>query len=561
MDVHEDDISILPDTEEDQITISEDGSGLSPFRLTSVDIPASTHALQTAYRDLKKRYNESEQRYRALRRHTRENSTQRMAFDNSFLSGENCPPFGAGMGEQGAAAMADQSVEDQAKQGLINHLTRQITVAETKYSILEAELKHTRQKLDEFRSKYGASSQERDRLKSELSSKSVECEEGKVRAAREVAELKVTIRNLNQEVNRLKEALNSKDDMVQSLQQQFERLVLSKSSEPSALPNEYPSSYPGQKGVVSVAEFQAVKERMKQCQESMETLKRVVDQQNELIRLLQADQLSKDSKDWDVVYTTDFTNPVETKDLSRLKNVHQNMASPTETSDLSVDQAFSPTNVKQADFPEVSGHLSEGLVSRSLRVQDVPVYPGKFDHSWENSKQFHFGREQTDTVYSAISPSSSQNQLADTARHQKIPVQGSDLGTDLSDVVRRPQPLENSFTYAEPHPPSRANRNDRSCPVCTVNFSHLTMADFQNHVFECYDNTESGEMTRAQNAMGNTGVQATETGEDNSGTRVCPVCLTDFHADIPQSVYERHVYEHFGEPPNIVDDFAILNPE
>lgn len=248
MDIHEDDISILPDIEEDQVGISEDGSGFSPFRLTSVDIPASTHALQAAYRDLKKRYNESEQRCRALRRFTRENSTQRMAFDNSFLSGESCPPFGAGMGEQGAAAMADQSVEDQAKQGLINHLTRQMTVAETKYSILEAELKHTRQKLDEFRSKYGTCSQERDRLKSELANKSVECEEGKVRAAQEVAELKVTIRNLNQEVNRLKELLCSKDDKVQNLQKQFGRLMLPKSSEPNELPTEYPSSYPGQSG-------------------------------------------------------------------------------------------------------------------------------------------------------------------------------------------------------------------------------------------------------------------------------------------------------------------------
>lgn len=278
----------------------------------------------------------------------------------------------------------------------------------------------------------------------------------------------------------------------------------------------------------------------------------------ELFPLIQYSPLFSDSKDWDVVYTTEFTNPTETRDVaSRLKSIHQSMALPTETSDLSVDQAFSPKNIKQADFSELSGQPVEGLVSRSLRV------PEQLDGNWENSKRFHAGREQTDGLYSATSPISSQQlftlESPDAFRRRKTPIQGSDRGIE----VQRPQPSENSFTLEtrEPHPPSQPFRNDRSCPVCGVNFSHLTMADFQNHVFECYDNTESGEMTNTQNRIGNIGVQATEAGEDNSGSRVCPVCLTDFHADIPQSVYERHVYEHFGEPPNIVDDFAVLNPE
>ena len=81
--------------------------------------------------------------------------------------------------------------------------------------------------------------------------------------------------------------------------------------------------------------------------------------------------------------------------------------------------------------------------------------------------------------------------------------------------------------------------SDRVCPVCNRDYSHVSMEDFQTHVFECFD--EDGPET----------MKASEPIE-----RSCPMCNKKFRGDLPQHEFEAHVHSHFGE-----ENFEMLHRE
>ena len=82
--------------------------------------------------------------------------------------------------------------------------------------------------------------------------------------------------------------------------------------------------------------------------------------------------------------------------------------------------------------------------------------------------------------------------------------------------------------------------SDRICPVCNRDYSHVTMEDFQTHVFECFDDENAPETMKP----------------DPSLDRTCPMCNNKFSADMPQNEFEAHVHGHFSE-----ESFEMLNRE
>ncbi|KAH3703107.1 uncharacterized protein LOC127859823 isoform X2 [Dreissena polymorpha] len=91
---------------------------------------------------------------------------------------------------------------------------------------------------------------------------------------------------------------------------------------------------------------------------------------------------------------------------------------------------------------------------------------------------------------------------------------------------------------------SNAVAEVKICPSCNQEFSRLTMADFQVHVFDCFDQQDESPATLQ--AMG------------NDDDRTCPMCNDTFPSSISQEQYEQHVLAHFGEDPHI-DNFEIVH--
>lgn len=91
---------------------------------------------------------------------------------------------------------------------------------------------------------------------------------------------------------------------------------------------------------------------------------------------------------------------------------------------------------------------------------------------------------------------------------------------------------------------SRSKLNsDRLCLVCSKDYSHLSMEDFQTHVFECFDDDAAPETMKPQTLP----------------DRLCPMCNAKFGPAASQSDYEKHVHAHFGEEgPG--DNFEIVQP-
>ena len=79
--------------------------------------------------------------------------------------------------------------------------------------------------------------------------------------------------------------------------------------------------------------------------------------------------------------------------------------------------------------------------------------------------------------------------------------------------------------------------SDRVCPVCNRDYSHVSMEDFQTHVFECFD--EDGPETMKP---------------EEPAERACPMCNKKFRGDLPQHEFEAHVHSHFGE-----EQFEVLH--
>ena len=86
------------------------------------------------------------------------------------------------------------------------------------------------------------------------------------------------------------------------------------------------------------------------------------------------------------------------------------------------------------------------------------------------------------------------------------------------------------------------------CPVCNVEFSRLTMVQFQTHVFECFDNHDDPPMT----------LQPSSNNIPSEDERTCPMCAASFPLTIPQETFEQHVLAHFGEDPQL-DQFEMIN--
>lgn len=78
------------------------------------------------------------------------------------------------------------------------------------------------------------------------------------------------------------------------------------------------------------------------------------------------------------------------------------------------------------------------------------------------------------------------------------------------------------------------------CPLCTEDFSRLTMEEFQNHVFNCF---VKGDEIEKPTAAAN---------KDH----MCPMCSAIFPEQVPQEEFEAHVQQHFEG--QITDRFEIL---
>ncbi|XP_012945347.1 uncharacterized protein LOC101859288 [Aplysia californica] len=88
--------------------------------------------------------------------------------------------------------------------------------------------------------------------------------------------------------------------------------------------------------------------------------------------------------------------------------------------------------------------------------------------------------------------------------------------------------------------PPRAHLNsDRICPVCSKDYSEVSMEDFQTHVFECFDDENTPETMRPEVSL----------------DRTCPMCNGKFSQEMSQQDFEAHVHSHFGE-----EVFTLLQP-
>ncbi|KAL8592575.1 hypothetical protein ACOMHN_030260 [Nucella lapillus] len=87
--------------------------------------------------------------------------------------------------------------------------------------------------------------------------------------------------------------------------------------------------------------------------------------------------------------------------------------------------------------------------------------------------------------------------------------------------------------------------SDSKCPVCGQDFSHISMDEFQTHVFECFDNAE-------ENASA---LQTLQPEQDTGKGQVCPMCEKRFSEATAQEYFEGHVQSHFEE---ITEQFEVL---
>lgn len=101
----------------------------------------------------------------------------------------------------------------------------------------------------------------------------------------------------------------------------------------------------------------------------------------------------------------------------------------------------------------------------------------------------------------------------------------------------------------EPVTPEAGANLDRKCPVCCQDFSHITMDEFQTHVFECFDDAD--DTSNAPETL-----QAQQGQRAPSQDRVCPMCERSFTDSISQDFFESHVQSHFED---VVDHFELLD--
>ncbi|XP_025082072.1 uncharacterized protein LOC112556877 isoform X2 [Pomacea canaliculata] len=87
---------------------------------------------------------------------------------------------------------------------------------------------------------------------------------------------------------------------------------------------------------------------------------------------------------------------------------------------------------------------------------------------------------------------------------------------------------------------------DRKCPVCGQDFTHISMDEFQTHVFECFDDAEDTSAPETLQPQKNT----------DSEDRVCPMCEKEFNASFTQTAFEQHVESHFDDT---IDRFELLD--
>ena len=116
---------------------------------------------------------------------------------------------------------------------------------------------------------------------------------------------------------------------------------------------------------------------------------------------------------------------------------------------------------------------------------------------------------------------------------------------NLNDQQQQPVEFEKRLPAGE----SRTGL-DRKCPVCGQDFSHISMDEFQTHVFECFDDAEDS------NAPETLQPQRTTKQNSESANRICPMCEKQFPENVTQQFFEAHVQSHFEE----IDPFEVLHP-
>ncbi|XP_041371774.1 LOW QUALITY PROTEIN: uncharacterized protein LOC121385244 [Gigantopelta aegis] len=84
------------------------------------------------------------------------------------------------------------------------------------------------------------------------------------------------------------------------------------------------------------------------------------------------------------------------------------------------------------------------------------------------------------------------------------------------------------------------NNSSHVCPVCSVDFNHYSMDEFQTHVFECFDDSDAPETLHAEQTT-------TTTTSSGSKDRICPMCSALFPESVPQQEFETHVQTHFED--------------
>ena len=125
---------------------------------------------------------------------------------------------------------------------------------------------------------------------------------------------------------------------------------------------------------------------------------------------------------------------------------------------------------------------------------------------------------------------------------------------DLNPVVQ-PIRFENNNPPAEGVGGGQAAMTglDRKCPVCCQDFSHISMDEFQTHVFECFDDAEDANAPETLQPQ----PQRPALPRSGSPNRVCPMCEKLFPENVTQQFFEGHVQSHFEE----ADPFEVLHPQ
>lgn len=118
---------------------------------------------------------------------------------------------------------------------------------------------------------------------------------------------------------------------------------------------------------------------------------------------------------------------------------------------------------------------------------------------------------------------------------------------DLNSQLQEPVQFENGLPAGEAAAPNL----DRKCPVCGQDFSHISMDEFQTHVFECFDDAEEA------NAPETLQPQNSTKQSSGSANRICPMCEKQFPESVTQQFFEGHVQSHFDE----IDPFEVLHPQ